>query len=256
MASGPHPDPHQPQPGPAGQPHPGSGPPPAGQPSPGQPQGQPLEPGQAYPAHQQGYPGPVPGSGPPPQGQAYPAHQQQGHSGQAQFPAHQQQGYPGHVQYPGQLPADQQYGQMPPGQMPPGQMQPAPGQPPQQGYPGPQIHSGQQVHSGQAQQTEQSKGTPALAVVALAIGAFAALVMLLGWTFIHGGKLLAPLFAIPAIVTGHFALVQARRRGRGKGLALTGLLLGYAVFGITVLILAVFIIIDLVTNGIRVQVVD
>lgn len=130
-------------------------------------------------------------------------------------------------------------------------MQPAPGQPPQQ-----QGHPGQQIHPGQAQRPEQSKGTPALAVVALAIGAFSVLLMLVGWTFIHVGKHASVLFSIPAIITGHFALVQARRRGRGKGIALTGLLLGYAVFGLTLLIVIVFIIIDLVTNGIRVQVVD
>lgn len=51
--------------------------------------------------------------------------------------------------------------------------------------------------------------------------------------------ILGPLAAFPAVITGHIALGQIRRSGRtlgGRGMALAGVILGWAVIGITVLL--------------------
>lgn len=111
-----------------------------------------------------------------------------------------------------------QYGYAPqPGQPYPGQLysgQPYPGQPyPGQPYPG-QPYAGQPYYYGQ----------PSLNVLAIV------------------GFILAFFVSIAAVVCGHIALSQIKRTGeRGHGLALAGVIIGYAGIAFGILYLIFFI---------------
>ncbi len=105
--------------------------------------------------------------------------------------------------------AQQPYGQQPPAQQPYGQQQPYAAQPyPQQAYP-------QQAYPGVPAQP-----TNTLAIVALISG-------IAGFTFV-------PLLgSIVAIITGHMAKRQVAETGeQGRGMAVAGLVMGYAVVGL------------------------
>ncbi len=81
-------------------------------------------------------------------------------------------------------------------------------------------------------QTSRAKRINRLAIAALACG-----IAQFSYVLYKG---LAIIF-IAAIIFGHIALRQIRRTGeRGRGLALTGLILGYIVLGLGLLALLLF----------------
>jgi hypothetical protein len=78
---------------------------------------------------------------------------------------------------------------------------------------------------------ESIKRTSTLAIISLVSG-------ILGWTLVPW------LGSIAAIVTGHMARAEIRRESEtveGDGLAVTGLVLGYAMIGLSLLMLLLIV---------------
>jgi Domain of unknown function (DUF4190) len=132
-----------------------------------------------------------------------------------------------------------QPGQAPPGQAPPGQAPPQYGQgAPQYGqaagqYGQPAGQYGQPAgygppQFGQAAYGRAGRGTNSLAIAALCCGI---------------GQILAgPLAGIPAVILGFMSLGQISRSGEdGRGMAITGLVLGIVGLMLTVLIIILII---------------
>ncbi len=66
--------------------------------------------------------------------------------------------------------------------------------------------------------------------------------------------ILGPLAGIPAVITGHMALQQIRRSGGtvgGRGLALAGVILGWVVVGITVLVFVISILLAILMPAVH-----
>lgn len=84
--------------------------------------------------------------------------------------------------------------------------------------------------------------TNPLAITALVCGLVSPASWIFAWIPVIGAILtiVAPLSAILAIVFGHIALSQINKRGgAGRGMALAGLIIGYILLGISILIFLV-----------------
>lgn len=63
--------------------------------------------------------------------------------------------------------------------------------------------------------------------------------------------LIIPLAYVAGIITGHIALSQIKRTGEsGRGLALAGVIVGYALLGLSLLLVVLYIIFFVVVLGV------
>jgi hypothetical protein len=114
---------------------------------------------------------------------------------------------------------------------------PAPPKPP--APPAPQPYAQQQPYGGVAYQPSMGPRTNVLAIVSL-VSSLAGIII----------PFLAP---VAGIITGHLALGQIKRTGEGgHGLALAGVIIGYVLAGMAILILIFYIIffVALLSSGV------
>ncbi|MGW9159578.1 DUF4190 domain-containing protein [Microbacterium sp. NPDC055665] len=169
----------------------------------------PADPVRPAPQPTQSHPGAAPTYAPP----AYPT------SG-APAPSAPQPGYAPPPAQPGYAPASSQPGYAPPS------VQPGYGAAPTQpGYAPPPVQPGYGAYPSPAYPAAASRPTSPLAVASLICG-IAGVVLI--WAIIP------VLASIAAVITGHMALGQIKRQPGigGRGLAIAGLILGYAVVAI------------------------
>ncbi|GAA3659667.1 DUF4190 domain-containing protein [Microbacterium marinilacus] len=110
---------------------------------------------------------------------------------------------------------------------------PTPDQPPLQGapYPPPPAYPTVNVYG-----YPPPPRTNGLAVTSMVIGLAAVFSAAVAWVPVIGW--FTPLFPLAAVILGHIAVVQINRRGEGgKGMAITGLVLGYVLIAVNLAII-------------------